>query len=125
MFLRLDSIANLRFHAPAACIRTYNAIVGAMLMATTERWGADRAHPQPPRSAPGFQMASEPMRNIEGVIEAILRKDSPIHDGAVLIEGKQIAYAGLILPLSGGRTFRAPSELVIERHWDWQKARMP
>jgi hypothetical protein len=37
----------------------------------------------------------------KGLIEAIFRKDSPIHDGAVLIEGERIAYAGLVLPLSG------------------------
>ena len=37
----------------------------------------------------------------KGLIEAIFRKDSPIHDGAVLIEGERIAYARLVLPLSG------------------------
>ena len=37
----------------------------------------------------------------KGLIEAIFRKDSPIHDGALLIEGERIAYARLVLPLSG------------------------
>jgi hypothetical protein len=37
----------------------------------------------------------------KALLEAIFRKDSPIHDGAVLIQGERIAYARLVLPLSG------------------------
>jgi len=34
------------------------------------------------------------------LLEAIFHHNSPIHDGAVIIEGKRIAYAGAFLPLS-------------------------
>src|ERR1019366_4480326 len=45
--LRLDSIAHLRFHAPAASIRTYDAIVGAMFEMAQSKIGAliVRQHP--------------------------------------------------------------------------------
>ena len=101
-FLRLDSIANLRFRAPAASIRTYDAIVGAMFEMAAGRIGAlivlARKDPVGTLVSNGIRIDAEVSK---GLIEAIFRKDSPIHDGAVLIEGERIAYAGLVLPLSG------------------------
>jgi len=101
-FLRLDSIANLRFHAPAASIRTYDAIVGAMFGMAAGKIGAlivlTRKDPIGSLVSNGIRIDAEVSK---GLIEAIFRKDSPLHDGAVLIEGERIAYAGLVLPLSG------------------------
>ena len=101
-FLRLDSIANLRFHAPAASIRTYDAIVGAMFEMAAGKIGAlivlTRKDPIGTLVSNGIRIDAEVSK---GLIEAIFRKDSPIHDGAVLIEGERIANAGLVLPLSG------------------------
>jgi diadenylate cyclase len=34
------------------------------------------------------------------ILEAIFRKDSPVHDGAVIIEGNQISRVGVFLPLT-------------------------
>ncbi len=66
-FLRLDSIAHLRFHAPTASIRTYDAIVGAMFeMAAKQNWGADRADPQGPDQQPGFQRHQNRCGSVEG-----------------------------------------------------------
>jgi len=100
--LRLDSIVHLRFHAPAASIRTYDAIVGAMFAMAKSNIGAlivlTRKDPIGNLVSNGIRIDAEVS---QGLIEAIFRKDSPIHDGAVLIEGERIAYAGLVLPLSG------------------------
>jgi uncharacterized protein (TIGR00159 family) len=100
--LRLDSFAHLRFHAPAVSIRTYDAIVGAMFEMAHGKIGAlivlTRKDPIGNLVSNGIRIDSEVSK---GLIEAIFRKDSPIHDGAVLIEGERIAYAGLVLPLSG------------------------
>ena len=100
--LRLDSIAHLRFHAPAASIRTYDAIAGAMFEMAQNNIGAlivlTRRDPIGNLVSNGLRIDSEVSK---GLIEAIFRKESPIHDGAVLIEGERIAYARLVLPLSG------------------------
>jgi diadenylate cyclase len=100
--LRLDSIAHLRFHAPAASIRTYDAIVGAMFEMAHGKIGALIVLT---RKDPIGNLVSNGIRidcgSVEGAHRSDFRKDSPIHDGAVLIEGERIAYAGLVLPLSG------------------------
>jgi uncharacterized protein (TIGR00159 family) len=100
--LRLDSIAHLRFHVPAVSIRTYDAIVAAMFEMAHSNIGAlivlTRKDPIGNLVSNGIRIDAEVSK---GLIEAIFRKDSPIHDGAVLIEGERIAYARLVLPLSG------------------------
>ena len=100
--LRLDSIAHLRFHAPAASVRTYDAIVAAMFEMAQSNIGAlivlTRKDPIGNLVSNGLRIDAEVS---QGLIEAIFRKDSPIHDGAVLVEGERIAYARLVLPLSG------------------------
>jgi uncharacterized protein (TIGR00159 family) len=100
--LRLDSIANFRFHAPAVSSRTYDAIVAAMFEMAQNHIGAlivlTRKDPIGNLVSNGIRIDAEVSK---GLIEAIFRKDSPIHDGAVLIEGERIAYARLVLPLSG------------------------
>jgi DNA integrity scanning protein DisA with diadenylate cyclase activity len=100
--LRLDSIAHLRFHVPAVSIRTYDAIVAAMFEMAHSNIGAlivlTRKDPIGNLVSNGVRIDAEVSK---GLIEAIFRKDSPIHDGAVLIEGERIAYARLVLPLSG------------------------
>ena len=100
--LRLDSIAHLRFHVPAVSIRTYDAIVAAMFEMAHSNIGAllvlTRKDPIGSLVSNGIRIDGEVSK---GLIEAIFRKDSPIHDGAVLIEGERIAYARLVLPLSG------------------------
>jgi len=100
--LRLDSIAHFRLHAPAASVRTYDAIVAAVFEMAQSRIGAlivlKRKDPISNLVSNGIRIHAEVSK---GLIEAIFRKDSPIHDGAVLIEGERIAYARLVLPLSG------------------------
>ena len=100
--LRLDSIARFRFHSPAASIRTYDAIVAAMFEMAQNKIGAlvvlTRKDPISNLVSNGIRIDAEVS---QGLIEAIFRKDSPIHDGAVLIEGERIAFARLVLPLSG------------------------
>jgi hypothetical protein len=100
--LRLDSIAGLRFREPAASIRTYDAIIAAIFEMARSKIGAlivlARKDPIGTLVSNGIRIDAEVSK---GLIEAIFRKDSPIHDGAVLIEGERIAYAGLVLPLSG------------------------
>jgi diadenylate cyclase len=100
--LRLDSIAHFRFHAPAASIRTYDAIVAAMFEMAQSKIGAlivlTRKDPIANLVSNGIRIDAEVS---QGLLEAIFRKDSPIHDGAVLIEGERIAFARLVLPLSG------------------------
>ena len=100
--LRLDSIAHLRFHVPAVSIRTYDAIVAAMFEMAQSRIGAlivlTRRDPISNLVSNGIRIDAEVSK---ALLEAIFRKDSPIHDGAVLIQGERIAYARLVLPLSG------------------------
>jgi uncharacterized protein (TIGR00159 family) len=100
--LRLDSIAHLRFHAPTASIRTYDAIAAAMFEMAQSRIGAlivlTRRDPISNLVSNGIRIDAEVSK---ALLEAIFRKDSPIHDGAVLIQGERIAYARLVLPLSG------------------------
>ena len=100
--LRLDSIAHLRFHVPAVSIRTYDAIVAAMFEMAHSNIGAlivlTRKDPIGNLVSNGIRIDAEVSK---ALLEAIFRKDSPIHDGAVLIEGERIAYARLVLPLSG------------------------
>jgi len=100
--LRLDSIAHLRFHAPTASIRTYDAIAAAMFEMAQSRIGAlivlTRKDPISNLVSNGIRIDAEVSK---ALLEAIFRKDSPIHDGAVLIQGERIAYARLVLPLSG------------------------
>jgi DNA integrity scanning protein DisA with diadenylate cyclase activity len=100
--LRLDSIVHFRFHAPAVSIRTYDAVVAAMFEMAHSNIGAlivlTRKDPIGSLVSNGIRIDAEVSK---GLIEAIFRRDSPIHDGAVLIEGERIAYARLVLPLSG------------------------
>lgn len=100
--LRLDSIAHFRFHAPGVSVRTYDSIVAAMFEMARSKIGAlivlTRKDPIGNLVSNGVRIDAEVS---QGLIEAIFRKDSPIHDGAVLIEGERIAYARLVLPLSG------------------------
>jgi len=100
--LRLDSIAHLRFHVPAVSTLTYDAMVAAMFEMAHSSIGAlivlTRKDPIGNLVSNGIKIDSEVSK---ALIEAIFRKDSPLHDGALLIEGDRIAYARLVLPLSG------------------------
>ncbi len=39
-----------------------------------------------------------------GLLESIFQKTSPLHDGAVIIEGRRITLANVVLPLSSGES---------------------
>ena len=96
-------IARFRFHSPAvASIRTYDSIVAAMFEMARSKIGAlivlTRKDSISNLVSNGVRIDAEVS---QGLVEAIFRKDSPIHDGAVLIEGERIAFARLVLPLSG------------------------
>ncbi len=100
--LRLDSIIHLRFHTPAASSLTYDAIVAAMFAMAHANIGAlvvlTRKDSIGNLVSNGIKIDAEVSK---ALLEAIFRKDSPIHDGAVIIEGERIAYARVVLPLSG------------------------
>ncbi len=100
--LRWDSLVHLRFHAPAASRRTYDAIAAAMFAMAHSMIGAlivlTRKDPIGSLVSSGTRIDAEVSK---GLLEAIFRKDSPIHDGAAIIVGERIAYAHVVLPLTG------------------------
>ncbi len=99
--LRWDSLVHLRFHAPAASVRTYDAIAAAMFAMAKSKIGAlivlTGSDPMNGLVSNGLKIDAEVST---GLLEAIFRKESPIHDGAVIVEGERIAYARVVLPLT-------------------------
>ena len=99
--LRLDSIVRFRFHAPTASSKTRDAIVAAMFSMASSKIGAliviARKDPISGLVSNGVRIDGEVS---QGLLEAVFRKDSPIHDGAVVIEGERISLARVVLPLT-------------------------
>ncbi len=99
--LRLDSIVSFRFHTAAVSDRACDAIVAAMFDMAHLRIGAlivlARKDPIGDLVSSGIGIDAEVSK---GLLEAIFRKESPIHDGAVIIEGERISFAGVVLPLT-------------------------
>jgi uncharacterized protein (TIGR00159 family) len=100
--LRWDSLVHLRFHTPGASHRTYDAIAAALFAMARDHIGAlivlSRKDPISSLVSNGVRVDAEVSK---GLLEAIFRKDSPMHDGAVTIEGERIGYARVVLPLTG------------------------
>jgi diadenylate cyclase len=100
--LRWDSLVRLKFHLPATSGRTYDAIVAAVYAMARSKTGAmivlTRRDPIGALVSKGVRVDAEVS---QGLLEAIFRKDSPIHGGAVIIEGERLAFARVILPLTG------------------------
>lgn len=99
--LRWDSLVRLKFHFPATSGRTYDVIVRAVYEMARCRTGAMivliRKDPIGSLVSKGVRIDAEVS---QGLLEAIFRKDSPIHGGAVIIEGERLAFARVILPLT-------------------------
>lgn len=99
--LRLDSIVRLRFHAPAVSDKACDAIVAALFAMAHLKIGAlivlagkDRVGDL---VSSGTRIDAEVSKEL---LEAIFRKESPLHDGAVIVEGERISSAGVVLPLT-------------------------
>ncbi len=100
--LRWDTLVHLRFHTPAASKRTHDAVAAAMFAMAHSNIGAvvilKRRDPIVNLVTGGIKIDGEISK---GLLEAIFRRDSPIHDGAVIISGDRIAYARVALTAAG------------------------
>ncbi len=100
--LRWDSLVHLRLHAPAASDHTYDAIVEAMFAMAHSKIGAlivvTRKDPIGAVAANGVKIDADVS---EELIESIFRTDSPLCGGALIVEGERIAYARVVLPVTG------------------------
>ena len=100
--LRWDSLVHLRLHAPAASDHTYDAIVEAMFAMAHSKIGAlivlARKDPIGAVTSNGIKINADVSQEL---IESIFRKDSPLSGGAVIVEGEKLAYARVVLPVTG------------------------
>ena len=98
--LRLDSIVRLGLHPPAATV-SQTAIARAAFELARHRLGAlmvlTRKNPIEGLVSKGVKLDAEVSSEL---LEATFRKDSPIHDGALIIERDRVAFAGVVLPLT-------------------------
>jgi len=100
-FLRLDNLLGLGLHPAKPSDSAYQAIAQAAFIMAAGRIGAlmvvARKDPLEELGTGGVALNAEISPEI---ITAIFRKESPIHDGAMLIESGRIARAGVILPFT-------------------------
>lgn len=100
-FLSLDGILRVSPRANTALEPGFRAIADAAFTMAHDRVGAliviVRDHPISEIVEDGVTIGAEVSRPL---LEAVFQKNSPIHDGAVLIESGRIARANVILPLS-------------------------
>jgi|YelNatPaOPRAMG01_1025707.scaffolds.fasta_scaffold11512_7 diadenylate cyclase len=100
-FLRLDALVRLGL-APARTLGTGNrAVAEAAFALASQRLGALIVIARKERLeeflSGGIQIGAEISPEI---LRAIFQKQSPVHDGAVVIEAGRIARAGAVLPLT-------------------------
>ncbi len=99
--LRLESLVRLGPRPGAALKAAYQEISDAAFALAAVRLGALCVIPREDDVA---ELISEGIRlNAEvstELLEAIFRKESPLHDGAVVIDAKQVLRANALLPLS-------------------------
>jgi len=100
--LRWDTLVRLKFRVPADSSQTYDAVAAAMFAMAHSNIGAvvvlARKDPIVNLVSGGIGIDGEVSK---GLLEAIFRRDSPIHDGAVIISGDRIALARVVLPSTG------------------------
>lgn len=106
--LRLDTIVQLRFHPPVVSKESWNNIARATFDMASRHTGAlmvvTRKNSVSELVSNGVSIDAAVSREL---LEAIFLKDSPIHDGAVIIERDKIAKAGVVLPLTNREDVRA------------------
>jgi diadenylate cyclase len=99
--LRLESLLRLGPRPGAALKAAYQEIADAAFAMANVRLGAlcviTREDGLDELISGGIQLNAEVSTEL---LEAIFRKESPLHDGAVVIDGKQILRANALLPLS-------------------------
>lgn len=105
--LRLDSFVRFRFH-PSVGTEAQAAIARAVFELARLRVGAlivlTRRNPIGGLVSKGVKIDAEVSREL---LEATFLKDSPIHDGAIVIERNRIVAAGVVLPLTEREDIRA------------------
>jgi diadenylate cyclase len=99
--LRLESLLRLGPRPGAALKAAYQELADAAFAMANVRVGAlcviTREDDLDELISGGIRLNAEVSTEL---LEAIFRKESPLHDGAVLIDGKQILRANALLPLS-------------------------
>jgi len=99
--MRLDSRLQLRGDRASVLESAYDAVSVAVFSMAASRTGAlivfGQAQSVKELIEGGVQIGAEVTREI---IEAIFQKQSPIHDGAILIEDDRVDSANLVLPLT-------------------------
>ncbi len=100
-FLRLDRMLGLGLRTARPLESVHAAISQAMFALASERIGAlvviGRSDSLRELLSGGTSLGAEVSPEI---LQAIFRKDSPIHDGAVVIDTDRISRAGVVLPLT-------------------------
>jgi uncharacterized protein (TIGR00159 family) len=100
-FLKLDALLRLGLGPSQALESGYRAIAEAAFSMAAERLGAlmvvARRDSLRESGSGGVAVGAEISPEI---LTTIFRKNSPIHDGAVIIEGNRIARVAVVLPLT-------------------------
>jgi len=100
-FLRLDSLLGLGLRPAKELESSHEAVSRAAFAMAAERVGALIVLAR--RDAIGQQVSGGTSLGAEispEILRAIFLKTSPMHDGALLIEGDRISKAGVVLPLT-------------------------
>jgi len=99
--MRLDSLLRLGLYPRRALESGYRAIAEVAFSMAEDRLGAlivvVRRNSVHDLISDGVSLGAEISPQI---LQAIFRKDSPIHDGAVVVEADRISRAGAVLPLT-------------------------
>ena len=99
--MRLESLLKLGPRPRAALKATYQELAAAAFSMAGGRIGAlcviTREDSLDELVTGGIQLNAEVSSEL---LEAVFRKESPLHDGAVVIDGKQVLRANALLPLS-------------------------
>ncbi|MCC7174214.1 MAG: DNA integrity scanning protein DisA nucleotide-binding domain protein [Bryobacterales bacterium] len=100
-FLRLDGLLRLRLRPSRSPTGVHRAVSQAAFDLAAEKTGAlivlVRRDSVEEQVSGGISLQAEVSPQL---LVALFRKPSPLHDGAVLIEGSRLARAGVVLPLT-------------------------
>jgi diadenylate cyclase len=107
-FMRLDNLLRLGLRRAKALESGYQAVSAAAFRLAAEKIGAliviARRDSLKELISGGIALGADISPEI---LTAIFRKDSPIHDGAALVEANRISRAGVVLPLTQRETVPA------------------
>lgn len=99
--MNLDDILRLGLHPRAKSPQVYRSLAEAAFRMGARRVGALMVLPRKNSIAEivkgGIRYGAEASRP---VIESVFDKNSPLHDGAAIVEGKTISQVGVVLPLT-------------------------